>query len=188
MLAVMEEIVNKHPESDVADDALLEMAVFYQNADDYEAATKRYSQIAEQYPFGVSYTTGESLIEVVREQRKQLNAQLNSMLAITGYTNEDVAVNLAGFQKDNNLPETGLADKVTVQLLKKMHTRVLERDQLREKDAAVAQKNLRFALIAGGVGVLNILIALVVLLQTRSRARQLTLLSETISDLDVRKL
>ena len=188
MLAVMDAIVKKHPESDVADDALLEMAVYHQNSDDYEAAARLYEQIAEQYPFGVSYTTGENLIDVVREQRKQLNAQLNTMLAKMGFTNDDVSVNLAGFQKSNHLTETGLADKATVQLIKKTYAGRLERDKKLEQDAMLARQNMHFALIAGGVGTLNILIALVVLFQTRSRARQLALLGETMSDLDVRKL
>lgn len=188
MITVMNEIVKEHPECDVADDALLEMAVYYQNTDDYETATRFYSQIAEQYPFGVSYTTGESLIEVVREQRKQLNAQLNTMLAIIGYSADDISVNLAEFQKANHLKQTGLSDKATVRLIKKKHAGILEHDQVLEKDAAIAKQNMRFALIAGGIGILNILIALVILFQTRSRARQLALLGETMSDLDVRKL
>ena len=188
MIAIMDGIVKKHPECDVADDALLEMAVYYQNSDDYETATRFYSQIAEQYPFGVSYTTGESLIEVVREQRKQLNAQLNTMLAIMRYMNEDVSVNLADFQKSNHLKETGLADKTTVQLIKKMHARILDRDAKLENDAMIAKQNMRYAFIAGGIGLVNVLIALVISLQTRSRERQLALLAETMSDLDVRKL
>jgi tetratricopeptide (TPR) repeat protein len=188
MTAIMSGIVKNHPESDVADDALLELAVYCQNSDDYEAADRYYAQIAEQYPFGVSYTTGESLIEVVRQQRKQLNAQLNSLLAVLGQTNEDVSVNLSGFQKSNNLKETGLADKATVKLIKKMHAAVLERDRKREQDAGAAEKNMRFALVAGGVGIVIILIALVVFAQARSRARQVALLGETLSDLDVRKL
>jgi tetratricopeptide (TPR) repeat protein len=188
MLVIMEEIVKKHPECDVADDALLEMAVYHQNSDDYETARSFYSQIAEQYPFGISYTTGESLIEVVREQRKRLNAQLNTMLAMMGYTNEDVAVNLAGFQKSSHLKETGLADKATVQLIKKMYARILDRDTKLENDAATAKQNVRYAFVAGGIGLVNILIALFILLQTRSRERQLALLAETMSDLDVRKL
>jgi tetratricopeptide (TPR) repeat protein len=188
MISVMNGIVKKYPECDVADDALLELAVYYQNADDYETATRFYSQIAEQYPFGISYTTGESLIEVVREQRKQLNAQLNTMLAIMGCTNEDVAVNLAAFQKSNGLKETGRADRATVRQIKKMHGRILDRDRLREKEAALAKKNMRFALIAGGIGIVNLLIALIILFQSRSRARQLDLLGETMSDLDAGRL
>lgn len=188
MLAVMEGIVKKYPDCEVADDALLEMAVHYQNSDDYETATHLYSQIAEQYPFAVSYTSGESLIEVVRQQRKQLSAQLNTMLAIMGYMSEDLSVNIAGFQKSNRLAETGLADKPTVQMIKKMHARLLERDLRRDREAAAAKKHLRFVVVAGVIGTLNILIAIIILFQARSRRRQISFLGENLSDLDVRKL
>ena len=188
MVPIMNEIVKKHPECDVADDALLELAVYYQDGDDYDTAARLYAQMAEQYPFGVSYTTGENMIDVVKEQRKQLSARLNSMLAMLGFTNEDVSVNLAAFQKSNRLKESGLADKTTVQLLKKSHALILEREEQREKDAEAAKQRMPFVAVAGCFGILNILIASILFFQARSRKRHLALLEETLSDLDVGKL
>ena len=40
MLSIMEQIVENYSESDVADDALLETALYYQSNDDYEKANR----------------------------------------------------------------------------------------------------------------------------------------------------
>jgi len=188
MLKIMNDIVKKTPESDVADDALLEMAVYYQNDNDYETAIRLYSQIAEQYPFAVSYTSGENLIEVVRELRKQLNAQLSSQLAMMGFSNEEISACIADFQKSRGLPVTGNPDKATVQLIKKARAKLLESDQNRENDDALARKHRLFVQIAGAIGLMNILIATVLLFRARGKANHAGLLAETLSDLDTRKI
>jgi tetratricopeptide (TPR) repeat protein len=44
MMSIMQEILKRYPESDVADDALFEIAFYYQKNDDYDRATEKYAE------------------------------------------------------------------------------------------------------------------------------------------------
>ena len=187
-LEIMQAIVKDHSECDVADDALFEIAVYYQNSGDYEEAAHQYSLLSEQYPFGESYSTGEKFIDVARDQRAFMRAEMSNMLATLGYTNEDIAADFTAFQKDNGLKETGTADQGTVQAIKKMYKKMLDREQQSEENELLAKRYLTWAAVAGAVGLLSILLSLSLFFQSRGRLRQLTEIASNFADLNVKKL
>lgn len=188
MLKIMYDIIKKNVDCDVADDALFEMAAYYQSIDDYATASRLYTQIAEQYPFGESYSTGEKYIDIVREQRKLMNAEISNMLATLGFTGDDLAENYRVFQKSHRLPETGRGDPETVRTIKKLYQKMLDREKQKEKIANQSKHYLLWAGIAGSAGLLIVLLSIGLLLRTRGRSRHLDEVAENLADLDVRKL
>jgi tetratricopeptide (TPR) repeat protein len=188
MLAIMREILEKHPNCDVADDALFEIAAYYQNSDAYDSAALVYTKLSEQYPFGESYSTGERYIDVAQEQRKLMRAEMNNMLAILGYTQEEPSENFRNFQKNHRLNGTGMGDRVTVQAIKKMYQKMLDREAQNTKIKEQAKQYLIWAGVAGVAGFLNILLALGLLNRIRDRKRHLDELRANIAELDATTL
>ena len=187
MLAVLREIIEKKPECDVADDALFEMATFYQDSDDYETAAKLYTQLSEQYPFGESYVTGEKYIDVARDQRKMMLAEISNKLAILGYTDENLDANYRAFQRNNRLPETGTGDQKTIKSIKLVYRNLLDREQKNAKIKEQAKQYLLYAGFAGVLGLVNILVLLSALIRTGGRSKQIDDLAETLRELDIKK-
>jgi tetratricopeptide (TPR) repeat protein len=188
MIDVMMRIIEAYPQSDVADDALFEMAVHYQNSDEYQTATGLYKQLSEQYPFGVSYSTGEKYIDIARECRNKMHAEISNMLAILGYTHEDNAVNITSFQRNNHLKESGVADQKTVLAVKKMFQRILDREQKKARLDKEAERYLAWAGLAGAAGLCNIFVSIGILFQARARRRVLAELRANLAELDTRAL
>jgi tetratricopeptide (TPR) repeat protein len=182
MLPLMEEIVKKYPTSDVADDALFEVACYYQGADDYDAASRLYTQLAEQYPFGESYSTGEKFGEIARECRKKMNAELSNMLAIAGYANEELSAAISGFQRDHRLQQTGEADPKTVGAIKKASQKLLDRDQENAEKTATTERYAKWAVLAGGAALLNLFLAIGLFFGIRAKQRYLRELTKTVAD------
>jgi tetratricopeptide (TPR) repeat protein len=187
-LSIMETIVKNHPECDVADDAQFEIAVYYENRGDYDSATTQYALLSERYPFGESYSTGEKFIDIARDRRTSMRAEMNNMLAILGYTSEDIAANFTAFQKDNGLKETGIADLSTVQAIKKTGKKMLDREQLREQNELLAKRYLTWAEVAGAVGLMSIVLSLNLFFRLRARAREIIEFKENLADINLKKL
>jgi tetratricopeptide (TPR) repeat protein len=188
MLSIMREILLKQPASAIADDALFEMAAYYQSIDDYDSATQLYTKLSELYPFGESFSTGERFIEVAREQRKMVRAEMNNMLAILGYTNELLEENYRQFQKNQRLKETGTGDRVTVIAIKKMHQKLLDREAQNEKVKEQARRYLLWAWIAGAGGILIVFLSFWLMAQLLAQKKQLAELSKNIAELDSKTL
>lgn len=188
MLAIMRDIIKKEPTCDVADDALFEMAAYYQDIDDYDTASLLYTKLSEQYPFGESHSTGERYIDIAQEQRKMMRAEMNNMLAILGYTNEEIADNFRSFQKNNRLKETGTDDRATVQAMKKTYQKMLDREKLNALVKEQAKRYLLWAGVAGVAGFINILFALWIMNLILARKRHLDQLKENIAELDAKIL
>jgi tetratricopeptide (TPR) repeat protein len=188
MLAIMKNILKNQAACDVADDALFEMAAYFQDIDDYDTASLLYIKLSEQYPFGESHSTGERYIDVAQEQRKMMRAEMNNMLAILGYTNEESSDNYRNFQKNHRLPETGVGDRATVQAIKKMYQKMLDREQLGAMIKKQAKRYLLWAGVAGAVGFLNILLSFGLMKGLLERKKHIAELKETIAELDMRTL
>jgi tetratricopeptide (TPR) repeat protein len=188
MIEIMKQIVARDPECNVADDALFEMAAYYQNTDDYEKATALYAQLAEQYPFGETYSTGEKSMEVANERRRFMRAEINNMLASLGHTDEDAAVNIRNFQKGHRLIENGIAERETVQSIRAAYQRLAEKELLRATGVERAARTLRWAIGAGGLGLLIIIASVVQIIQARALQRHMQALSENIGEFKVRGL
>lgn len=188
MLYLMHQIIENFPESNVADDALFELALHYQKVDDYERAGLLYSRLAEQYPFGVLYSTGEELREIAREQRKLMRAELINLLSILGYTSDDLNANLHSFQMHNQLELTANADQQTVRQIKNKHREFLKNEELQIQNKEKIKKLSFFLYCSGTISALLLLISIFLQLKIRSKKQHISELMKILKDLDLGKL
>ncbi len=188
MIKTMTDIINKESESDVADDALLELALYYKSIDDYEKSTQLLSQLIEQYPFGLAHSTGEELREIAREQRRLMRAEMINTLAILGYQGDDLASSYRKFQIANKLPVTEAGDRLTVKAVKEQHRRYLEQQEAKN-NRILRLKKYGFGLYgAAAAGVVNIILMLVLLIKIQVHMKHLNELKKIMKDLDVKKI
>lgn len=188
MLSIMEQIVEKYSESDVADDALLETALYYQSNDDYEKAAQIYTRLIEQFPFGTSFSNGEELREIAREQRRVMRAEITTLLASLGYTDNDFTVSCKKFQKANNLEITGTPNRETVSTIRKLHKDLLNKEEKRAKNKAMALRFSKWNTAIALFTLVNITLLFSLLIKIKAGKRRLEDLSAMLKDLDTRKL
>lgn len=184
MLAMMEGLVRDWPESGIADDALFEIAYHYETTDDYEAAGKKYLQLAEQYPFGISVSNGEDFLEVSRRQRRVMRAEMISALKFLGVEGETIEQAYANFQRAHALEVTGTGTAATVKAIKAEYRK---KTRAREEDQARTERVRRAIWWVSALGVL-LLIDLLFLLHVRSGTdqirRRLSDLGSLVSEMD----
>lgn len=183
MMSVMEGILEKSPQSDVADDALFEVAFYFHSSGDYEKALDAYTKLAEQYPFGKSFSNGMEFLPVAKEQRKRIRAEVINLLSILGYAGEDLVGNVRRFQKQNNLEPTGELDKKTVDKLRHRSKMVLEAAHDRSLKRAEAEKYESWLIIIGCIGICLTVLAFILRIMARSRMQHLDLIEQSISDM-----
>lgn len=188
MLALLIEITTDTDSSDVADDALLEMAIYYKGINDYEKSLETLTRLIEQYPFGLSSATGEELSSIARDQRRLIRQEMINSLAILGYQKDDLATAYRQFQKENNLEITGTGTIETVSLIKhlndvalKNHEKEIEKTKQLEKYQGLMIPV--FLLLFCAVASLFVL-----RIKINSRKKQLLELRHTIIELDTGKL
>lgn len=188
MLKTMFGIIQNQPESDVADDALFEIARYYQTQDDYEKASQLFTRLIEQYPFGLAYPSGEELRELARNERRRMRAEMINILTTVGFIGEDLPTSYLSFQKAFQLPLSGVGDQLTIKAIKEQHRLSLEKEQKKLDDETKTGRYRLWIYGAIGAGCLNILLLLVLTVRVRSRKKHLIELNNLISDLDVKKL
>ncbi|MDD5676240.1 MAG: hypothetical protein PHC61_18855, partial [Chitinivibrionales bacterium] len=184
MIVRMKQILAIFPQSDVADDALFEIAFYYQTIDDYQKATELYTQLAEQYPFGESYSNHEPFIDIVKEQKRLMHADALSMLKVLGFTGDNLQDLYNAFQKQNNLNVTGDGDRPTVTLIKAQYKSFLDNET---RKAARAQRFKRYrtaAFIVGSLVLCNCIALLAAFSQIRAKNKVLAELRQTLLKLD----
>ena len=188
MLSIMDKIRAKFPDSDVADDALFEIAFYYQRNDDYHMATEKYAELAEEYPYGVAYSSGEEFLEMSRTQRQLMRAELITALKVLGFEGSTPHDAYRAFQSANGLEQSGNADRPTVTAIKKKYQEKLQSDS----DASQQKEHVSLSTIwsigAGVLLILNFWILLMARLKAQQRKRQLASLESILSDMDIRKL
>ncbi len=187
-LFIMKKILDTYPESDVADDALFEIAFAYQVADDYDSATRLYTRLAEQYPFGSSYSNGESFRDIVKQQKQMMRSEIVTTLRLLGYNGTELEDLVASFQNAKGIQATGRCDQKTVRAVKADY-----RDFQKNEDKAVASRQRKEALLkwTGVLGCINLLVIAVlagVRVSTAAKKRQVAGLEQTLADLDGRQI
>ena len=188
MLFTMQQIIKHYGDSDVADDALLEIALYYQSNDDYEKASQFYTRLIEQYPFGVSFSTGEELREVAGEQRRLMRAEIINLLSFLGYSGDDLNSSYSKFQKANKLEITGTGNSQTIKAIRRMHNVRIEKDEQKVLNAKEAERYSLWNIIAVSLGSIIIILLIVLRLKTRAAYKHVNELSDTLKDLDTNKL
>ncbi len=188
MLFIMQQIIENYPESDVADDALFELALHYQKTDDYERAGLLYTRLTEQYPFGLLYPTGEELREIAREQKKLMRAELINLLSILGFSGDELPASIKSFQKSNGLLITGNADQKTVQLIRTRHTEFLHNEEQKVLEQKRREKSNLMLLIASGINLITLLLLIYMQIRINTKKQHISELQKIIKDLDLSRL
>jgi tetratricopeptide (TPR) repeat protein len=188
MIKVMYDVVTNEADSDVADDALLELALLYKADDDYEKATQLFTKITEVYPFGTEYTTGEELPEIAREQRRLMRAEMINLLTTMGFAGEDLQDGYRKFQKAKGLPVTEVGDMVTIKTLKEMHREYLQQEERRTANKQRIDRLTVWIYGAIAAGGFNLILLLFLFIKIRSYQQHISEMQKMISELDVKKI
>lgn len=183
MFTIMERILKDYPESEVADDALFEMAFYYQKSDNYQKAVEKYKQLTEQYPFGLSYSSREEFMEVARKQLRMMRGEMISTLKLLGYEGETLSAAYKNFQKANNLDVTGEGDVITIKAVKEAYKNKLLEDEKHAASMNQLKRSVKWAAVFGTVLLINLLLMIFVRLKGVRNRKHLTLLKETLSSL-----
>jgi tetratricopeptide (TPR) repeat protein len=183
LLFLMKRIIDTYPESDVADDALFEIAFCYQINDDYDRAMKTYTRLAEQYPFGTSFSNGENFRDVAAKQRQTMHVEMVSTLNLLGYTGEDIESLYSAFQSNNTLQVSGIGTRETVRAIKAAHVKLIAKQNA---DAAYRERMKKYAglgWILAGILLINCVAVIAFNRNIAAKRRHLTTLEQTLSDL-----
>ena len=188
MFDVMTRLIDRHPRSDVADDALFEIAFYYQVNDDFENAMITYAQLAEQYPFGVSFSNGQEFREISREQRRLMRAEMISTLKLLGCNGELLEELYRDFQKSRGLPVTGEGDQRTVRMIKQQYQQMQQKETLVTGRLYSMRKQYKWAALAGAFFLVQIAVAAGVILSLRSKRLQVAEMHKSLAVLDTHSI
>ena len=183
MFRIMKDIVKKYPESDVADDALFEMAFSYQKDNNYHEAIETYVRVIEQYPFGVSYSNGVKFIELAQKQIRIMRGEIKSALTLLGYTEDNLENGYSTFQKINNIPVTGKGDSETIRAIKKVYAEKLKEDESNKQTIYRFHNDLQWIFITGIFLFVIILVNLSFRIKINHYQEQLSMAKDLFSDL-----
>jgi tetratricopeptide (TPR) repeat protein len=187
-LVVMKKILLSYPDSDVADDALFEIAFYYQTQDNYQKAAETYTKLSEQYPFGKSYSNGEDFRDVAKRQKQMMRSEIVTTLKLLGYDGDEAEDLCKDFQEKNQIPATGQPDKQTIMAIKQAYREYLVTDEKKAQDKQALARHMRMSI--GCIALFGVcLISLVfVRMQAAHKKKHLLELSQSINDIDIRKL
>lgn len=188
MIKVMFDILQNDPDGDVADDALLELALHYKLDGDYEKSMQLFTRLIEQYPFGTEFSTGEELPVLAREQRRVMRAEMINLLTTLGFGGDDLQDGFQKFQKAHNLAQSGVGDRETVTALK-----AAQRDYLNHEDekAAKLQQMDQYSgwmYTAIAAGLINCIFLVVLFLKAQAHRKHIAGLRTIISELELEKV
>lgn len=142
MLTVLDGIQKLYPESDVADDALFEMALYYLTAFDYEKAAALFKKLTEQYPYGTSITNKQEFRAIAREQILIMEQEVKSLLRDIGLKKGSAEKRLTYMQKRLKLEQTGRPDLKTMTALRNLREKMERIKKQREKRKIIRAENL----------------------------------------------
>jgi tetratricopeptide (TPR) repeat protein len=187
-LLVMKRILDTYPESDVADDALFEIAFHYQVTDDYEKAISMYTKLAEQYPFGKSYSNGESFREVAKRQIQTMRSDLAATLRTLGYTGERIDDLCAQFQREKNFRVTGQPDQATVLAVKRAHDDYVLKEEKAAQEKIAFDKHQRIGFACGALFVVVLILFFFLKMNIAAKRSHVDELERSIEDIDKRNI
>ncbi len=185
LLFFMNRIVMTYPESDAADDALFEIAFCYQTNNDYDKAIKTYTKLSEQYPFGTSFSNGESFRELAHKQCQAMRSEMISTLKIFGYREDDLESLYREFQKSHALPASGIGDAETIRAIKAAYEDYLTTEAAKTRRQARVVKYRLAELALCGILVINCILLLIIHRKITAKRRQLASLAQVLSDLSM---
>jgi tetratricopeptide (TPR) repeat protein len=114
---IFNEILDRYPSSEVADDALFYLAVAAQKNNEDEKAFDLYRQVVEMYPNGTSYIGKFYFRDEAKNQLRTMKVDIMSRLKLLGFGDNNTVDLIKAFQSQNKLAVTGKPDKQTMELL-----------------------------------------------------------------------
>jgi tetratricopeptide (TPR) repeat protein len=184
LVFTMERILKEFPDSDIADDALFELAFHYQTSDNYEKAIAKYTQLTEQYPFGVSYTNGQPFLELARKQIHLMRGEMMGALGSLGIETKTVPEAYAQFQTAQHLAVSGEGNPETVKAIKKLYLQKLAEAEKKKVLENKIQKSTIVVFIAGVLILANLISLLVVWLKNNELKQRIHLLRDSLAHLN----
>lgn len=184
MLSVMNTILKTYPNSDVADDALFEIAFNAQVEKDYSRALGLYKRLAEQYPFGRSYSNNQEFREIARVQARAMEQEMISALDGLGIQDGDLGERLKAFQQQYNLKPSGEASAETVLGLLRAHEKMVQDQRLREQMREKTRGHAGFGYALAGAMMVFLIFQLGMAGVVRTRKEHIITLQQVLSDLD----
>ncbi len=185
-LSAMTTIMEKYPDSEVADDALFELAYHRQEQNDYARSSRLYARLAEQYPFGVSISNGIEYLETTRERRRTMRAEMITALRYLGYDGSNYEELLRTFQSGNGFEVTGKADSATVSRIKEQYARKMRNAGENARMKQRFEQTLRWGVPLGILIFLNLGIVVTTRLKIGRKMKMAAELTEVLTDLDTK--
>ncbi len=183
MLKIMRTILQNHPTSDVADDALFEIAFHYQADGDYYMAMREYRRLAEQYPYGESFFGGQSFLRIAREQIRYMRAEMLTYLTELGTRGNNLEEAIVNYQKESDLALTGNPDQATVQSIKERYNILLRERQRQENLQLTAKRYVYYIIAAGLLAVLNIVFMVYMRMSVKEKIAHLDIMEQVVADI-----
>jgi tetratricopeptide (TPR) repeat protein len=188
VMFTMKRILDTYPDSAVAADALFEIGFYYQTSDDYARAAATYTQLTEQYPFAKSYSNGEEFREVAKHLKQMMRSEIITTLKVLGFEGSEPEDLARGFQASKGLKTTGILDQATVRAIKQDY-REFKKNETKKAAAQVrAARNMKWSAGLGALFVLCLMTMLLVRMSAQGRKKQLAALSQSMADIDIRKI
>jgi len=188
MIKVMFDVLKDDPDGEVADDALLELALHYKADDDYEKSIQLFTRLIEQYPFGTEYSTGEELPVLAREQRRIMRAEMINLLTTLGFGGEDLQSGFLKFQKAHNLLQSGVGDRETVTALKAAQREYLEHEDVKAAKLQQIDELRGWVYAAIAAGLINCVLLMVLLIKGQAYRKHVAELRTIISELEPKNI
>jgi tetratricopeptide (TPR) repeat protein len=185
LLFTMNRIVTTYPESDVADDALFEIAFYYQTNNNYDMAMKTYTKLAEQYPFGTSFSNGENFREIAYKQCQTMRAEMITIFNALGFKGEDPGSLISAFQKSQCLNLTGTGNAETIVAMRTMYNDYLKMEAVKALRRERLDKFQIAAFMLCGVLFFNCIFLLLCNRKIAAQSKQLATLKQTLFELSM---
>lgn len=188
MFVMMDSILRSAPLSEVADDALFEEAFYFQSSGTYDSAIALYAKLAEQYPDGSAYSSGEEFLETSRNQRHTMQSELVLMLRSLGYLGSDLDQMLHDFQMANDLISNGNPNARTVSLIKSAYSLYIKDQDLRAQKLLRFEQRKKIMLITSSVLLICLLVLIIIRIAIGQQRKRIETLRQTLSEFKVESL
>jgi tetratricopeptide (TPR) repeat protein len=188
VMFIMKRILDTYPDSSVAADALFEIGFYYQTSDDYARAAATYTQLTEQYPFAKSFSNGEEFREVAKRLKQMMRSEIITTLKVLGYQGGGPEDLVSAFQKAKGFAVTGLEDQATVRAIKQDYREFQKNETSKAAAQVRAVRNMKWSAGLGALFALCLTVMLLVRMGAQGRKKHLAALSQSMDDIDIRKI
>jgi len=175
-LEAMHSIAQDYPQSPVADDALFQLAYFYQKTSHFDKAVFLYQKIINEYPSGTLLTTNENLYNLCDKQIHIMHDKSNAALTALGYTERTLEHKYRRFQKEHSLSVSGTGTFETMTKIKELYAQVRNQQTANGFIQQVVQKYRMGIIIMGITALCNLLLSTMVFFRNKTLMQRMNTL------------